>query len=66
MNVGGNNAVGIGEQRTDFDPVAFFDQDFCRCADMLFDRNIQHIGNAGVPDRKVGGYFVFVGMNTAD
>ena len=28
MNVGGNNAVGIGEQRTDFDPVAFLTRIF--------------------------------------
>ena len=66
MNVGGDNAVGIGQQRADPHFVAFGYQNLCRAADMLFDRDVDGFGQSGVFNRPVRGNFVFIGVNAAD
>ena len=66
MNVGRDNAVGIGKQCADFNFIAFLYQDFGRSADMLLDGNINIFRKSGFANRRIGGDFKFVGVNTAD
>lgn len=53
VHVGRNDAVGIGQQSSDFDLIAFFYQNFCRRADMLFNRNVNGFRQAGVRNRTI-------------